>query len=104
MRSRSSASTIWLPSATLLCTGGSHVKHRVGVELEARAEISTRRAANFVAERMEKLKTSICTKVERLFRVIKRQFDFMKVRPRGLAKNTARLVTHECDRIILGQC
>ena len=32
-------------------------------------------------------------KVEHPFRVIKRQFDLMKVRFRGLAKNTAQLIT-----------
>ena len=47
----------------------------------------------FVAERVEKMKASICAKVEHPFRVIKRQFGFTKVRYRGLAKNTAQLVT-----------
>jgi IS5 family transposase len=32
-------------------------------------------------------------KVEHPFRVIKRQFGYVKVRFRGLAKNTAQLVT-----------
>jgi IS5 family transposase len=32
-------------------------------------------------------------KVEHPFRVIKRQFDYTKVRFRGLAKNTAQMVT-----------
>ena len=48
---------------------------------------------DFVAERMEKMKASIRAKVEHPFRVIKRQFGFTKVRYRGLAKNTAQLVT-----------
>jgi IS5 family transposase len=47
----------------------------------------------FVAERVEKMKTSIRAKVEHPFRVIKRQFGFTKVRYRGLAKNTAQIVT-----------
>jgi IS5 family transposase len=47
----------------------------------------------FVAERVEKMKASIRAKVEHPFRVIKRQFGFTKVRYRGLAKNTAQLVT-----------
>ena len=46
-----------------------------------------------VAERMEKMKTSIRAKVEHPFRVIKQQFGFSKVRYRGLAKNTAQIVT-----------
>ena len=49
--------------------------------------------ADFAAERVEKMKASIRAKVEHPFRVIKRQFGFTKVRYRGLAKNTAQLVT-----------
>ena len=49
--------------------------------------------ADFLAERVEKMKASIRAKVEHPFRVIKRQFGFTKVRYRGLAKNTAQLVT-----------
>jgi transposase, IS5 family len=47
----------------------------------------------FVAERVEKMKASIRAKVEHPFRVLKRQFGFTKVRYRGLAKNTAQIVT-----------
>ena len=38
-------------------------------------------------------KASIRAKVEHPFRVIKRQFSLVKVRFRGLAKNTAHVVT-----------
>ena len=48
---------------------------------------------DFVAERVEKMKACIRAKVEHPFRVVKRQFGFTKVRYRGLAKNTAQLVT-----------
>ena len=41
----------------------------------------------------EKLKARIRAKVEHPFRVLKRQFGFTKVRYRGLAKNTAQVVT-----------
>jgi len=44
-------------------------------------------------ERIEKRKASIRAKVEHPFRVIKRQFGLMKVRFRGLAKNTAHVIT-----------
>ncbi len=44
-------------------------------------------------ERAEQLKASVRAKVEHPFRVIKRQFGPVKVRYRGLAKNTAQLVT-----------
>jgi transposase, IS5 family len=47
----------------------------------------------FVAERVEKMKAGIRAKVEHPFRVVKQQFGFTKVRYRGLAKNTAQLVT-----------
>lgn len=42
---------------------------------------------------LEKLKASVRAKVEHPFRVIKRQFGHVKVRYRGLAKNTAQLHT-----------
>jgi IS5 family transposase len=44
-------------------------------------------------EQAEKVKASVRTKVEHPFRVIKRQFGHTKVRYRGLAKNTAQLIT-----------
>jgi IS5 family transposase len=46
-----------------------------------------------VLEQLEKTKASIRAKVEHPFRVIKRQFGFVKVKYRGMAKNTANLVT-----------
>ena len=44
-------------------------------------------------EKLEKLKASIRAKVEHPFRVVKRQFGCMKVRYRGLRKNTLQLKT-----------
>jgi IS5 family transposase len=44
-------------------------------------------------EKLERRKASLRAKVEHPFRVIKRQFGLMKVRFRGLAKNTAHVVT-----------
>jgi IS5 family transposase len=49
--------------------------------------------AKRMAEKAEQRKASIRAKVEHPFRVIKRQFGLMKVRFRGLAKNTAHIVT-----------
>ncbi len=46
-----------------------------------------------ILEKLEKTKASVRAKVEHPFRVIKRQFGFVKVKYRGLAKNTANLVT-----------
>ena len=45
------------------------------------------------AERWEHFKASIRAKVEHPFRVVKRQFGYTKVRYRGLAKNTAQVLT-----------
>jgi IS5 family transposase len=44
-------------------------------------------------EKAEKRKASVRARVEHPFRVIKRQFGLMKVRFRGLAKNTAHVIT-----------
>lgn len=44
-------------------------------------------------EKDEKRKASIPAIVEHPFRVVKCQFDYVKVRFKGLAKNTARVVT-----------
>ena len=49
--------------------------------------------ADALIDKAEKLKAAIRAKVEHPFRVIKRQFGFVKVRYRGLAKNTAHLKT-----------
>ncbi len=45
------------------------------------------------AERWEHHKASLRAKVEHPFRVIKRQFGYVKVRYRGLAKNTSQVLT-----------
>ena len=44
-------------------------------------------------DKVEKLKARIRAKVEHPFRVVKRQFDYVKVRYRGLKKNTLQLKT-----------
>jgi IS5 family transposase len=44
-------------------------------------------------DKLEQAKARIRAKVEHPFRVIKRQFGYTKVKYRGLAKNTANLVT-----------
>jgi IS5 family transposase len=52
-----------------------------------------KRSALYKAKRkIEKAKAQVRAKVEDPFRVIKRQFGFVKTRFRGLAKNTAQLV------------
>lgn len=46
-----------------------------------------------ILEKLEQTKARIRAKVEHPFRVIKRQFGYTQVRYRGLAKNTANLMT-----------
>ena len=46
-----------------------------------------------LTEQVEKLKASIRANVEHPLRLIKRQFELALVRYRGLAKNTAQLIT-----------
>lgn len=46
-----------------------------------------------LTDEIEHLKASIRAKVEHPFRVMKRQFGFIKVRYRGLKKNTAQITT-----------
>ena len=50
------------------------------------------RPVNALREQLEKLKGRIRAKVEHPFRVIKCQFGHLKVRYRGLAKNTSQLL------------
>ena len=53
-----------------------------------------KRSALYKAKRkIEKTKAQVRAKVEHPFRVIKRQFGYVKTRFRGLTKNTAQLVT-----------
>ncbi|WP_312254608.1 IS5 family transposase [Stutzerimonas nitrititolerans] len=53
-----------------------------------------KRSVLYKAKRkIEKAKAQVRARVEHPFRVIKRQFGYMKTRFRGLAKNTAQLVT-----------
>jgi IS5 family transposase len=66
-----------------------HVAMRPG---KRRALDKTRRSHQLIDE-LERLKASVRAKVEHPFRVIKRQFGHVKVRYRGLKKNTAQLVT-----------
>lgn len=78
---------------------------------DKRAELSNCKAMFFIAakrslvraignarereqvERWESWKASMRAKVERPFRMIKRQFGYSKARDRGLAKNTAQVLT-----------
>src|SRR5665647_2515072 len=66
-----------------------HVAMRPG----KRKALNKEDEADAMIDQAEKLKAGIRAKVEHPFRVIKRQFGFVKVRYRGLKKNTAQLIT-----------
>jgi IS5 family transposase len=66
-----------------------HVAMRPG----KRRVLDRSRGSHRLAGQLEKIKASIRAKLEHPFRVIKCQFGFVKVRYRGLVKNTAQLVT-----------
>jgi transposase, IS5 family len=46
-----------------------------------------------IMDQLEQVKARVRAKVEHPFRVVKRQFGYVKVKYRGLAKNTANLMT-----------
>ncbi|MEC5212851.1 IS5 family transposase [Polaromonas sp. CG_9.5] len=66
-----------------------HVAMRPG----KRKALDKNKPIDALLDKIEKLKAGVRAKVEHPFRVIKRQFGFVKVRYRGLRKNTAQLVT-----------
>ncbi|MEO6147296.1 MAG: IS5 family transposase [Sulfuriferula sp.] len=67
-----------------------HVAMRPG---KRRALDKDNKKIDALIDQIEKLKAGIRAKVAHPFRVIKRPFGYMKVRYRGLKKNTAQLVT-----------
>ena len=62
-------------------------------EKRSKIEAIKNRRERKCAKRWEHYKASVRAKVEHPFRVIKRQFGYVKVRYRGLAKNTAQVLT-----------
>ena len=66
-----------------------HIAMRPG----KRKKLNKNNEADAMLDQAEKLKAGVRAKVEHPFRVIKRQFGFVKVRYRGLKKNTAQLFT-----------
>jgi IS5 family transposase len=71
----------------------SGIKWHIAIRSGKRKALIKDNEADALIDKAEKLKASIRAKVEHPFRVIKRQFRFMKVRYRGLKKNTAQLIT-----------
>lgn len=69
------------------------VSWQIAMKPGKRKALDKNNAADACINQAEKLKAGIRAKVEHPFRVIKRQFGFVKVRYRGLKKNTAQLFT-----------
>ena len=66
-----------------------HIAMRPG----KREKLNKNNEADALLDQAEKLKAGVRAKVEHPFRVVKRQFGHVKVRYRGLKKNTAQLFT-----------
>lgn len=66
-----------------------HVALRPGL----RRALDKDRPVEALMDQLERTKASIRAKVEHPFRVLKQQFGYVKVRYRGLKKNTAQIVT-----------
>jgi IS5 family transposase len=69
------------------------VRWNIAIRPGKRRQLDKSKTIDAVTGKLERLKASIRAKVEHPFRVIKRQFGHVKVRYRGLTKNTARLHT-----------
>ena len=70
-----------------------HVNWHIAMMPGQRRGMDKNRPINALKEQLEKIKASIRAKVEHPFRVVKCQFGYVKVRYRGLKKNTAQIVT-----------
>jgi IS5 family transposase len=69
------------------------VNWHVAMRYSKRKELDKANEQDALTDQMERIKGSIRAKVEHPFRVIKRQFGYIKVRYRGLKKNTAQITT-----------
>ena len=74
-------------------TQGIAVNWHVAMRPGKRKALDKSTPIGAIMDKLEKTKASIRAKVEHPFRVIKRQFGYVKVRYRGLMKNTAQLHT-----------
>ena len=71
----------------------TNIQWHIAMRPGKRKALNKGNEADALIDKAEKLKAGIRAKVEHPFRVIKRQFGFVKVRYRGLKKNTAQLIT-----------
>ena len=74
-------------------TQGIAVNWHVAMRPGKRKALDKSTPMGAIMDKLEKTKASIRAKVEHPLRVIKRQFGYVKVRYRGLMKNTAQLHT-----------
>jgi len=72
---------------------GREVIWQIAARRSTYKKLSKRSTLYKAKRKIEKAKAQVRAKVEHPFRVIKRQFGYVKTRFRGLAKNTAQLVT-----------
>ena len=71
----------------------AEVDWQIAMMPSKRKALDKTKASHALMDKLEKTKASVRAKVEHLFRVIKCQFGFTKVRYKGLAKNKAQLLT-----------
>jgi IS5 family transposase len=71
----------------------SNVNWQIAMGPGKRKALNKENTADALIDQAEKIKAGVRAKVEHPFRVIKRQFGFIKVRYKGLKKNTAQLIT-----------
>jgi IS5 family transposase len=69
------------------------VRWHVAMRPGKRRALDKTKPLDALIDKIEKLKAGIRARVEHPFRVIKRQFGYVKVRYRGLMKNTQQLNT-----------
>jgi IS5 family transposase len=69
------------------------VRCHVAMRPSKRRKLDKTDCLEAIYDQIERLKASIRAKVEHPFRVLKRQFGYQKARYRGLAKNTAQVMT-----------
>ena len=72
---------------------GREVIWQIAARRSTYKKLGTRSPLYKAKRKIEKAKAQVRAKVEHPFRVIKRQFGYVKTRFRGLAKNTMQLVT-----------
>jgi IS5 family transposase len=70
-----------------------NVTWHIAIRSGKRKALNKVNAVDVVMDQAERFKAGVRTEVEYTFRVIKRQFGFVKVRHRGLKKNTHQLFT-----------